>query len=629
MNAATALRCLSQRTLVRLALAAAAAAAILVIPTATAGPSVSISITTPGAGATISGSTYWSATVGNGKAKTVDFYVDGVKRWTEQSAPYEYNVETHDGRLDTRRLSNGVHELAVVANAANGSTATSRITVVVANAPVAVAIASPAAGATISGATYWNATVSNGVATTVDFYIDGVKRWTEQNAPYEYNVDTHDGRIDTRKLADGAHELKVVANTAAGPVASPVVKVTVANGTSTTTATNSTTTTTVKTATTSGTFGAALPARLGESRGGQYFVDGTRGSDANPGTSTAPWRTINKALAAVPLSGSVINVRAGTYVGMHQFVKRYADPANPVTLQAMPGEHVVLTTPANAQLHAFKVADAGGLRIRGFEITAPTALDGIKVENGKDVEIEGNVIHATGRQGVTVAGSGTTAPTFSKNVQVWNNRFYDNGSSNQFDHSIYWGAVGSNSDGIDHSAYGGVIANNVFHDQPNGFQLQVGSQASGLIVTNNTFYRAAGAYPVGTAIGLYTESQTAAYVTRNVTIVNNLITHASYKGVYGSGGGGLMSTNVVRNNMAYGNGGGDFLSYYGSTSRVLFTLEANFSGKSPLFVNPGNRDFRLQAGSPAIDKADPAYAPAIDAAGKARRGAADLGAFEH
>jgi hypothetical protein len=193
---------------------------------------------------------------------------------------------------------------------------------------------------------------------------------------------------------------------------------------------------------------------------------------------------------------------------------------------------------------------------------------------------------------------------------------------------VYYGGVVSDSDGIDHTTYGGVIANNIFHDQPNGYQLQIGSSADGLIVTNNTFYRATQSAPAGGGIVLYTETKTPAYVTRNVLIVNNLITYAANKGVYGSGGGGLMATNVVRNNLAYGNAKGDFLSYYGDGSNVLFQLGTNITGKPPLYVSPRRLDFRLQRRSPAIGAADVQYATPTDFLGNLRDDAPDIGAFE-
>ena len=384
-----------------------------------------------------------------------------------------------------------------------------------------------------------------------------------------------------------------------------------------------------------GRLGSSLPKRMPQSTGKAYYVNGSGGVDAGPGTIGRPWRTISYALRRVPLSGSVIFVRGGTYGDMIRFERR-ADPRNPVTLRPYPGEHALLTAPSKSIFHALWIRGASGLRVRGFEITAPTANTGIKIENSQSIEIVGCDIHRTGHSGLLIAGTGDSPPTGNRNIQIWNNRFHDNGgdwiSENPFwrigDHSLYWGAVSSNTDGIDHTTYGGVIANNLFYNQPYGFQLQIGSQASGLIVTNNTFYRATQAQPAGGAIVLYTESATAAYVTRNVLVVNNAITRAANKGVYGSGGGGLMATNVVRNNLAYGNANGDFLGYYGSPDDVLFALGPNITGRKPLFGSPRELNFRPQKRSPAIGQAELAYAPTTDFQGNRRDDRPDIGAFE-
>jgi hypothetical protein len=383
-------------------------------------------------------------------------------------------------------------------------------------------------------------------------------------------------------------------------------------------------------------IGAALPQRMPESKGKSFYVDGAKGTDAGPGTISRPWRTINYALRHVPLSGSTVLVRGGVYAGMVRFQRR-GDPRNPVTLRPYPGEHVLLTaSPPRSQTHAVVIYKASGFRVRGFEITAPQAHSGVMIESSDDIEITQCEVHHTGHSGILVAGTGSSPPTGNRNIQIWSNRFHDNGgdwiSENAFwrigDHSVYWGAVSSNNDGIDHTTYGGVIANNVFFNQPYGFQLQIGPQVSGLIVTNNTFYRATQAPPAGGAIVLYTESRTPAFVTRDVLVVNNMITYAANVGAYGSGGGGLMATNVVRDNLAFGNGKGDFLSFYGNPTNVLFQLGTNLTGRMPLFVSPRQLDFRLQPKSPAVGRADPAYATPIDFAGNRRDDKPDLGAFE-
>ena len=113
-----------------------------------------------------------------------------------------------------------------------------------------------------------------------------------------------------------------------------------------------------------------------------------------------------------------------------------------------------------------------------------------------------------------------------------------------------------------------------------------------------------------------------------VLVVNNLITYSAKYGIHGYGGGGLMSTNLVRNNLAYGNSGGDFLPSTASSGDIVFQLGQNTTGRMPLFVSPRRLDFRLQRRSPAINRADERYSPRFDFAGRRRTGPPDLGALE-
>ncbi len=380
-------------------------------------------------------------------------------------------------------------------------------------------------------------------------------------------------------------------------------------------------------------LGSALPARMPQSDGHVYYVDRARGNDSWPGTKRRPWQTINHALRAVPLRGSRILVRGGTYVGQVTF-SRVADPSHPVTLAAYPGENVTLTAPPQSQQNAVAIVRATGIRISGFDVTGPTGNNGFRIEDSSNVEIVGCSVHHTGHMGVLVVGTGAALPTGNSDIQLWNNRFHDNGggwvASDPYwlrgDQSVYWGAVSSNDDGIDHTSYGGVIANNVFYNQPYGRALQIGSQVSGLIVTNNTFYRAYQPNVLaGNAIQFYGEG--SPFDTRETVVVNNLITYSAHYGVSGSGGSQVMRSNVVKNNLAFGNPDGDFRPDFGGSS-LLFSIGANITGLAPRFVAPYRFDFRLQASSPAIDRADPVYAPKTDFAGRSRVGPPDLGAYE-
>jgi F5/8 type C domain-containing protein/parallel beta helix pectate lyase-like protein len=408
------------------------------------------------------------------------------------------------------------------------------------------------------------------------------------------------------------------------------VDVTATNAVGSSTATSAATAA-VTTPPPTGTVGSKLPARLGQSTGGQYFVDGLKGSDSNPGTLAAPWRTINKAWLTVPLGGSIINVRAGTYTGQVNLTNRTSSAGNPITVRAYPGETVKLTNSVSGYPVVY-VWKTTGVRLQGFDVSG-SAGDGVKVDNGADVEIVGNAIHNNGMQGVIVGGSGSSGLTYSRNVQLWSNRIYGNGGywpggSTYYlvgTHGVYYGNTTSNSDGIRHGAVGGVIANNLFYDQPYGYHIQVGSQNDGLIITSNTFDNAYQSNTqAGNALQIYGEWNQ--FATKNLLVVNNIIASNSHRGVHGSGPS--MTSNIVRQNMAYSNPMGDFVPVWGSST--LFTVgSGNVSGLDPAFVNRGAKDFRLQSSSPAIGRSDPAYAPTVDFAGKSRDSTPDLGAFEY
>jgi len=75
---------------------------------------------------------------------------------------------------------------------------------------------------------------------------------------------------------------------------------------------------------------------------GALFVS-PKGSDANPGTKSAPFKTVNHALAKVPAGGTLV-VRGGTYregaAGVATGGTRYVISPTNVTVQAYPGETV-------------------------------------------------------------------------------------------------------------------------------------------------------------------------------------------------------------------------------------------------------------------------------------------------
>lgn len=464
---------------------------------------------------------------------------------------------------------------------------------------------SPIGGLTLKQPIRWEVGTSGLTPSRVDFFVDGRLRWTERLEPYRFGGDS--GELQPASLGPGKHVLRAVAHV---PSRTAVVTVTVF----------------VPRAS----LGSKLPSRIAPSRGRKYFVDGQSGRDSNRGTLKAPWRTIGRAWRSVPIDGSVVFVRRGTYSGQVNLSNRHASASNPISVRAYPGERVTLTNPRRAY-PAVYIWKSSGVRLQGFNIVNPTG-DGIKVDSAADVEISGNSIHGNGMQGVLVGGSEISGQTYSRNVQIWSNRFYSNGGYSPTGdpyarvgtHSIYYGNTSSNDDGIRHGAVGGIIANNVFYDAPAGYHIQVGSQADGLVIANNTLDNA---YQTDTAAGdsiaIYGEQNR--FATKNVVVANNVIANSAHRGLYGSGP--TMAGNTALNNLAYNNPLGDFVSRAGSS--VLFTVgHGNIVGRDPRFVDRDARNYRPRRGSPVIGRADPAYAPPLDGSGRRRSGKPDIGAFE-
>jgi hypothetical protein len=178
------------------------------------------------------------------------------------------------------------------------------------------------------------------------------------------------------------------------------------------------------------------------------------------------------------------------------------------------------------------------------------------------------------------------------------------------------------AESVKHGVDGFVIANNVFYNQPNGYSIQLGDQASNGVVANNTFDRAYGtASDSGSAIIVWGAGP---YASSNDVIVNNLFTTNINHAVQANCAKPLTGISV-RGNLGYSNGAPEYAGTYGSV--VCFSVGANLGDADPLYVNRTGGDFHLQSSSPARGKADPAYTPAADASGKSRPATPALGAF--
>ena len=166
-----------------------------------------VGIVSPTAGATLSSAVTVRANASdNTEVVGVQFRLDGANLDVEDTtAPYSMS-------WNTTTASNGPHSLTAVArDAAGNSTTSSAVAVTVDNAPPAINITNPTAGAKLSGAVNVSANASDNIGVAgVQFRLDGVALGAEDtSAPYAVPW-------DTRTATNGSHTLTAVARDAAG-----------------------------------------------------------------------------------------------------------------------------------------------------------------------------------------------------------------------------------------------------------------------------------------------------------------------------------------------------------------------------------------------------------------------------
>jgi Right handed beta helix region len=357
-----------------------------------------------------------------------------------------------------------------------------------------------------------------------------------------------------------------------------------------------------------------LPAPLPPSNGPAHYVS-PLGSDTNPGTLEAPWRSIQKAMDALR-PGEKAYVAAATYETGSAFgtsADTYAwyttcSQLAPCSILAYPGEKPVL--------HGQVRISGSYLRLSGFIIEGPLSLDvtsphqrranQMLLEGASYVELSFNEIRKSDyHAGIKV--------NQSEHVHILNNYIHDNGrfaitydprTGNEVaetDHGIYWGSS---------SGGGNLIANNIIaHNRGKGVQLYPNGTYD-VIVSENTIVDNGNA-------GIIINGKTD-----RITVVGNIAAFNGKKQIRVQAG----DSNRVERNLTYS----PSPSLADIENTTLSTVTGNVVS-DPLFVNRRAGDYRLTSGSPAIGLGLAEYAPGTDYTRRTRphRAAPAAGAFEY
>ena len=409
-----------------------------------------------------------------------------------------------------------------------------------------------------------------------------------------------------------------------------------------------------------------------------YYVSPS-GSDRDTGSKSSPFRTIGKAVS-VAKAGDTVLVGTGTYNEQISFPRDGTFSARIVVKAEVNAKPPILDS-NNSRLSAFVLNGRNYITIQGFEITRYTAspIDVTSASNGGTVglEVRNNYIHNAGTWEANNRSAGVRL-LGTKDVKILDNTitkisgyaiFAAHHSAgirgaddlvvrgNDLSYSgidiIYgsgynWIIEGNylhhttepvkESEHADHIQYctadahrienaNYIIRNNIFaygYQRANSSNyIIVGGHGRGLIY-NNLMY--GGAYN-----GILIQGSP------NVKIFNNTVLESKNQGIYAykSGNYSVPSTNIkVFNNIVLPTSGGAI----GTSSNSSSGYEAsnNITSGDPKFVDKANRDYRLKAGSLAIDKgyvntSKKLPYPATDLDGRTRvvNGVIDIGVFEY
>lgn len=370
--------------------------------------------------------------------------------------------------------------------------------------------------------------------------------------------------------------------------------------------------------------GIAFGATVGEAA--TYYVAQT-GSDNNSCAQAANQSTAKRTIRAgisCLVAGDTLTVNTGTYneALSNPFSNTGTNWNNKITVKAESPKAVIIK-PTNAQdVMSFTSASQKYIEFDGFEIDAINVeIYGVRIwGNAHHIRFKNSAILNAANQGVSILKDGGGSPDFNEfiNVEVaytaWNKKC--NGSSegakDGYCHAFYVSGDNNLLDGV-----------SLHHN--NGYGVQFYPQGNrGNTIRNSLSYSNKGTGIASLGIDnrvinnvVYENDQGGLLITEsNCLVYNNTV----YNNPGGWGGMNLQGGgHKVKNNVFYQNGvSGASLD------------STNLNGTNPQFVNAANGNFRLQAGSPAIDRGTPLpeVPTAIDGTLRPQGAAPDIGAYE-
>jgi hypothetical protein len=314
----------------------------------------------------------------------------------------------------------------------------------------------------------------------------------------------------------------------------------------------------------------------------------TGGSDGGNGSSSLPFRTVQRA-ADVVKPGDTIIVRDGIYTGGKEYVAIFRRGGTDTAWVTFRSENKwgAKIDGRNYTTGVLFVADANYLRFENFEFQHAKSINMRINSVHHDIYWYGNKVHDTSRYMIpcnssvlTVGNCGGFAGSNSDYNLTWDsNIFYDVGR-------LYGGCPNYDKN-HDHGLYlyGNhiTIINNMFYNFEAGWPIVLAPGSNNITIRNNTF---SGPNPRELGHILFWGEQ------QNVLIENNIFyqpREAPLRNSYCSGDSNIVAKNNITTTSEMVKGRKSCISVIG-----------NLVDTVPGFVDAKNHDFRLRNDSPAL-----------------------------
>lgn len=410
-----------------------------------------------------------------------------------------------------------------------------------------------------------------------------------------------------------------------------------------------------------------------------YYVD-PKGSDANSGTSAAPWQTISGAVRKLSTgawrNGVCVNVNAGTYVesvSLNNLNGGWDGPQGYLVFRSSVPHEATLQEPyanistmqGNVVIQNSHYVIFDGFTVTGYPNIPLAGANGLTATRSHHIKFLNNVIHDVGGSGVAASNSdyvatqgnvvydtsccsaaGTSAIDYyepvasdtnsgfhnviSQNIAFNNSEGADGRSPHTQGHGITLDSFRLGPSGSYPSA--SLVENNLIYGN-GGVGINVYA-SDNVTIRNNTVFNNLGDSQFGYAAGDISVWNSSHVTGVNNIAVTNALANSKLVSIWDQTWDGTNIGNVWANNLTFnGNPGAPSVTTFGAqgSGAAITAASRNILGTDPLFDNAPAGSFTLQDPSPAAGAGTAAYGvPLLDLGGNVRSTKTiDIGAFAH